>query len=103
MNHRQLITKALAGFFERRVILDPLRTLIDDEHFVDSLQNLILIIGGGFLVGFGTRYANGCTSGHAIMGVSLLSVGSMVATVGFFIGGLIFSQLVLPAIMSIGG
>ena len=67
------------------------------------LPSLILLIGGGFLVGFGTRYGNGCTSGHAIMGISLLSVGSIVATIGFFAGGLLFSNLVLPAVLKAGG
>ncbi len=67
-----------------------------------SVENLILLIGGCFLVGFGTRYGNGCTSGHAIMGLSLLSFGSLVATVGFFAGGLLFSNFVLPSILAIG-
>ncbi|MDJ0757373.1 MAG: YeeE/YedE thiosulfate transporter family protein [Ardenticatenaceae bacterium] len=48
---------------------------------------------GGVLVGFGTRYANGCTSGHTIMGISMLNRGSMVATVFFFVGGLITTYL----------
>lgn len=61
-----------------------------------SPTGLIMIIGGGFLVGFGTRYANGCTSGHAIMGLSKLSWGSLIAVIGFFIGGLVVSWLVLP-------
>jgi uncharacterized membrane protein YedE/YeeE len=68
---------------------------------IGSVRNLILLIAGGFLVGFGTRYANGCTSGHAIMGLSLLNLGSLVATIGFFIGGLIVSHLVLPWLMTL--
>ena len=59
-----------------------------------SVLGLLLV--GGFLVGFGTRYADGCTSGHAIMGLSLLNLGSLVATVGFFAGGLLVSHAVLP-------
>ncbi len=62
---------------------------------------LFVLIAGGFLVGFGARYANGCTSGHAIMGLSLLSVGSLVAVVGFFIGGLAMAHLLLPFLMSL--
>jgi len=65
--------------------------------------NLILLVGGGFLVGFGTRYANGCTSGHAIMGLSLLSVGSLVATLGFFAGGLVVSNLLVPIVVGLLG
>lgn len=63
-----------------------------------SLKSLMLLIGGGFLVGFGTRYANGCTSGHAIMGLSLLSFGSLIAVIGFFIGGLIMTHVLFPLI-----
>lgn len=60
----------------------------------------IFIVLGGFLVGFGTRWANGCTSGHAIMGLSLLNPGSLVAVIGFFIGGLAVSWFVIPNLLS---
>ena len=66
-----------------------------------TVPGAILILGGGFLVGFGTRYAKGCTSGHAISGLSALRVTSLVAVIGFFIGGLISTHLLLP--MVIGG
>jgi len=66
-----------------------------------SLRNLILLIGGGFLVGFGTRYAGGCTSGHAISGLSNLQLPSLIAVIGFFVGGLIMTWLVLPIILSL--
>jgi len=56
---------------------------------------LILLIGG-FLVGFGTRWADGCTSGHAISGLSSLQLPSLIAVVGFFIGGLTMTHWVLP-------
>lgn len=59
----------------------------------------IFMVLGGFLVGFGTRWANGCTSGHAIMGLSLLNPGSLVAVIGFFIGGLAVSWFVIPYII----
>ena len=58
------------------------------------------MVVGGFLVGFGTRYAGGCTSGHAIMGISNLQWPSVVATVFFMIGGLVMTHLLLPFIMS---
>ena len=54
-----------------------------------------------FLVGFGTRYADGCTSGHAIMGLSLLNLGSLIATAGFFVGGLVVSNLLVPLILGL--
>ena len=70
---------------------------------LEALQNpynLTLLILAGFMIGFGTRYAGGCTSGHAIMGLSQFSLGSLVAVIGFFIGGLFVSWFVLPSILS---
>ena len=67
-----------------------------------TIPGAIVIIGGGFLVGFGTRYANGCTSGHAISGLSALRVTSLVAVIGFFIGGLTTTHLLLPIILGGG-
>lgn len=66
-----------------------------------SFRNLFLLIGGGFLVGFGTRYAGGCTSGHAISGLSNLQLPSLIAVVGFFIGGLAMTWLVLPKLLTL--
>lgn len=68
---------------------------------VFSLPGLIFMVLGGFLVGFGTRYANGCTSGHSIMGLSQLSPASLVATIGFFIGGLISSWFMVPYLLKL--
>ena len=59
----------------------------------------IVIIGGGFLIGFGARYAGGCTSGHAISGLADLQLPSLVAVIGFFLGGLIMTWLILPYIL----
>ncbi len=61
-----------------------------------TVQGLIFMVVGGFLVGFGTRYAGGCTSGHAIMGLSYLQWPSLIAVVGFFIGGLTATYFILP-------
>lgn len=61
-----------------------------------SLKGLSILIIGGFLVGFGTRYAGGCTSGHAITGLSSLQLPSLIAVIGFFIGGLIMIHLIYP-------
>jgi uncharacterized protein len=55
-----------------------------------------MVVVGGFLVGFGTRYANGCTSGHSITGLALREWPSLVATLSFFVGGLIMTHLVFP-------
>ncbi|MFB2118881.1 YeeE/YedE family protein [Parapedobacter sp. 2B3] len=63
-------------------------------------EGFLLMVVGGFLVGFGTRYAGGCTSGHAITGLSNLQWPSLVATVCFMAGGFIMANLVLPHILS---
>jgi uncharacterized protein len=64
-----------------------------------TLRGFILMIVGGFLVGFGTRYAGGCTSGHAIMGLSNLQWPSLVATCCFMTGGFIMANGILPFIL----
>jgi uncharacterized membrane protein YedE/YeeE len=64
-------------------------------------KGFILMVVGGFLVGFGTRYAGGCTSGHAIMGLSNLQLPSLIATICFMIGGFIMANLILPYILSL--
>jgi uncharacterized membrane protein YedE/YeeE len=66
-----------------------------------TLKGFIMIVAGGFLVGFGTRYAGGCTSGHAIMGLSNLQWPSLVATCCFMLGGIIMANLILPYILSL--
>jgi uncharacterized protein len=63
-----------------------------------SLKGFLILAIGGLMVGFGARYAGGCTSGHAISGISDLQVPSMIAVVGFFIGGLVMTHLILPLI-----
>lgn len=66
-----------------------------------TLKGILMMVVGGFLVGFGTRYAGGCTSGHAIMGLSTLQWPSLVATCCFMIGGLLVANFVLPLILSL--
>jgi hypothetical protein len=67
-------------------------------EFLLTWRGLVLFLGGGFLIGFGTRYAGGCTSGHAISGLSDLQVPSLIAVIGFFVGGLIMTHLLFPII-----
>lgn len=73
---------------------------VPDEIFgweaITSPSGLLFLIVGGIFVGFGTRYAGGCTSGHAITGLSNLQMPSLIAVIGFFIGGLIGTHLILP-------
>lgn len=66
-----------------------------------SVRGLVMLIGGGFLVGFGSRYAGGCTSGHAIMGLSNLQWPSLVATIMFMVGGFLMANWILPFILAL--
>lgn len=66
-----------------------------------SPAGILFMVVGGFLVGFGTRYAGGCTSGHAISGLSNLQLPSLIAVIGFFIGGLTMTHFVLPYLLQL--
>jgi uncharacterized membrane protein YedE/YeeE len=66
-----------------------------------TLKGFLMLVVGGFMVGFGTRYAGGCTSGHAIMGLSILQWPSLVATCCFMLGGFIMANFILPFILSL--
>lgn len=83
--------------------LSDLSGMVPSEIFswsgLGSVPGLVLMVGGGFLVGFGTRYAGGCTSGHAIFGLADAQLPSLIAVVGFFIGGLVATHLLLPLIL----
>lgn len=85
--------------------ITDISTLVPTDIFnfanLFTLQGFIMIVVGGFLVGFGTRYAGGCTSGHAIMGLSNLQLPSLIATCCFMVGGLIMANLILPHILSL--
>jgi uncharacterized membrane protein YedE/YeeE len=76
------------------------RELFNFENLL-TLKGFLIMVVGGFLVGFGTRYAGGCTSGHGILGLSALQWPSLVATASFFVGGILFSHFVLPYILSL--
>jgi uncharacterized membrane protein YedE/YeeE len=67
-----------------------------------SVKGAVLIVVGGFLVGFGARYGDGCTSGHAISGLANLRVTSLAAVIGFFAGGLVSTHLLLPLLLGGG-
>lgn len=66
-----------------------------------TLRGFIFIVLGGFLVGFGTRYAGGCTSGHSIMGISSLQLPSLIATCCFMAGGFIMTWFILPYLLKL--
>jgi hypothetical protein len=66
-----------------------------------SLKGVLLALAGGFLVGFGARYGDGCTSGHAITGLSNLQLPSLITVIGFFIGGLLMTHLIFPFLVAL--
>ena len=77
---------AIGGFIATRFLTEqPVELLPASFH---NWQGALKLLVGGFLVGFGTRYAGGCTSGHSITGISNLNWPSLVATIFFFVGGL---------------
>jgi uncharacterized membrane protein YedE/YeeE len=63
-----------------------------------TFRGFFMLVGGGLMVGFGARYAGGCTSGHAISGLSALQLPSLIAVVGFFAGGLFMTHVIFPLI-----
>ena len=70
-------------------------------HSLLTIRGIIFIAVGGFLIGFGTRYGEGCTSGHAISGLSNLQWPSLIATVSFMVGGFIVSNFLVPVILKL--
>lgn len=74
-------------------------TFFGNEVFNQPKMIFVLMVGG-ILVGFGSRYAGGCTSGHAISGLSNLQLPSLKAVIGFFVGGLIMAHFIIPLIFN---
>lgn len=101
------ISQSTMDFLSSKGIEAPM-TMAEGTGFVPeeiygsfSLANVLFLIVGGLLIGFGTRWAGGCTSGHAISGLSNLQLPSLIAVIGFFIGGLIMAWGILPFILTL--
>jgi uncharacterized membrane protein YedE/YeeE len=75
-------------------------TALFSWEYLFTAKGMFVFFGGGILIGFGTRYAGGCTSGHAISGLSNLQLPSLIAVIGFFIGGLLMTHLIFPFLFS---
>lgn len=90
------MTQLMSGSVDFNGLLPA--SLFSFEHAM-TLPGFLFLLSGGFLVGFGARYADGCTSGHAIMGLAYFQFASLVAVIGFFLGGLIMVFLILPQIL----
>ncbi len=105
---RLLGTAEVAIAPEARAALESLGVqdfggLVPDDLFnwrqLLTVRGAMLILGGGFLVGFGTAYAGGCTSGHGIAGLAAFDRASLVAVIGFFAGGLLATYQLLPLLL----
>lgn len=68
-------------------------------HALLSVRGLVMVVGGGLLIGFGTAYAGGCTSGHGIAGLADLQLPSLVAVLSFFASGALASHFLLPLLV----
>jgi len=98
------ISASTVAYLKSQGLNDP-NGLMPSELFnwssLATLKGFIVMMAGGFLVGFGTRYARGCTSGHGILGLSALQWPSLLATASFFLGGILFSHFILPYIFAL--
>jgi uncharacterized protein len=102
--HDVIINSQLVGELQTYGITDLKGQMPSQIFSIESLlsfRGFIFIILGGFLVGFGARYAGGCTSGHAIMGLSTLQWPSLVATCCFMVGGILMANFGLPILLSL--
>lgn len=84
-------------------LLSSTNELLPDRFLVDGMDigSVLILLVGGVLIGFGARYAGGCTSGHAISGLSNLQLPSLIAVIGFFLGGLLMTHLLLAPIATL--
>jgi uncharacterized membrane protein YedE/YeeE len=98
------ISKTTIQYFHAKGLTD-LSGLMPAELFnwkaLLTVRGFLMIVVGGFMVGFGTRWAKGCTSGHGILGLSALQWPSLLATASFFTGGILFSKFILPSILTL--
>lgn len=99
-----VVSEITQGILEANGVKDFEHVLPEDIFNWQALltvRGIMFIVLGGFLVGFGTRYAGGCTSGHAIMGLSDLQWPSLIATISFMTGGILVSWFIVPLILNL--
>ena len=104
-NHPVQLSTAVLTELEHYGVVNAGTQFLPDELFsfeaLLTVRGGIMMVLGGFLVGFGARYAGGCTSGHAISGLSNLQLPSLIAVIGFFIGGLMMTYFILPYLLQL--
>ncbi len=98
-NQIPVVSQSIVEKLEAYNIYSTNKAYVPSEIYGEmSMINIIYLVVGGLFVGFGTRYAGGCTSGHAISGLSNLQLPSLIAVIGFFIGGLLMTHVIFPFI-----
>ena len=88
-------------FLSVNELIPPTSLYPTDLFNIHNTKGILLMMVGGFLIGFGTRWANGCTSGHSILGISNLKLSSLVATIAFFLGGMAMTHYMLPFLLKL--
>ena len=99
-----VLAESTQDYLATKGITDTAQLLPSEIFSWDRLftfRGLVFIVLGGFMVGFGTRWAGGCTSGHAIMGLSSLQWPSLVATIMFMVGGIVMTWFILPHLLTL--
>jgi len=91
-----LASLAALGIHETAALMPP---ELFNWHALLSMRGFLMIVGGGFLIGFGTAYGGGCTSGHGITGLAELQLPSLVAVISFFAAGAGASYVLLPLLV----
>jgi len=84
------LSSCLSGVFKWRLVPDYWSATVGSGGFV----RFIAALAGGIIMGFGARWAGGCTSGHGISGTLQLAVSSWLAALCFFIGGIASAMLI---------
>lgn len=89
------MSSKLSGQFELRWIPARWGAVAGEARIVRWLASFI----GGVIMGFGARWAGGCTSGHGISGTLQLAVSSWVAAICFFAGGIATAMLIFKVLL----
>lgn len=89
-----LISALLSGDFRWQWVPSIWESAFGENPFVRTLVALV----GGVCIGFGARWAGGCTSGHGISGTLQLAVSSWISAICFFIGGILVAHLIFTLI-----
>lgn len=89
------ISAKLSGQFQFSWIPSQWQAMVGDAPLI----RWIVALTGGIIMGFGARWAGGCTSGHGISGTLQLAVSSWLAAMSFFVGGILTAMLIFRILL----